>query len=310
MGIEKGHSGGRRLNESNMSSEEKLANALGWFSIGLGVAEVVAPSKVARLIGASDEDRTRNVLRTYGLREIAAGVGILSRPRPAGWLWGRVAGDMLDLAALGSAMKSGDSNRTRLATATAAVVGITALDLICSKQLSRENGATKDSGLVRVRKTIIINRPPQEVYHFWHDFANLPTFMRYLESVQVNGNRSHWKAKGPGGKTMEWDAEIVDDRPGSLIEWRSLEGSDVRNFGSVRFERAPGGRGTLVRLDMQYAPPGGQIAATLAKLVGREPGQEVDHDLRSLKQVLETGEVVHSDASIHAGMHAAQPAAV
>ncbi|MGI9075193.1 MAG: SRPBCC family protein [Bryobacteraceae bacterium] len=132
--------------------------------------------------------------------------------------------------------------------------------------------------------------------------------MKHLESVQVTGeNRSHWKATGPGGKTVEWDAEIVDDQPNARIVWRSLEGSDIDNSGSVQFERAPGGRGTLVRVELQYSPPGGVISATLAKLFGEEPGQQVDDDLRAFKQVLETGEVAKSDASIHRGMHAAQP---
>jgi uncharacterized membrane protein len=313
MAIKNGRSGvghgDSHREASNRGNEERLANALGWFSIGLGVAEVVAPSKVARMIGVNDEHKTRAVLRTYGLREIAAGVGILSQPRPAGWLWGRVAGDMLDLASLSSALKSSDNNRRRVVTATAAVVGITALDVICGQRLSEADGRAEGSR-VRVRRSIIINRPQEEVYQFWHDFSNLAKFMEHLESVQITGDRrSHWKAKGPGGKTIEWDAEIVDDRPNTLIVWRSLEGADVNNSGSVRFERAPGGRGTLVRVDFEYEPPGGIIGAYIAKLFGKEPGQEVDHDLRSLKQILEVGEVVQSDASIYPGMHPAQPPA-
>jgi uncharacterized membrane protein len=309
MDIQNGRSRERqRGSTSQVGNEERLANALGWFSIGLGLAEVAAPGKMAKLIGVSNEDRTHTVLRTYGLREIAAGVGILSNTRPAGWVWGRVAGDMLDLASLASALKSENSQRGRVATATAAVIGITALDLICSQKLSKESGAAGD-GSVRVKKSVVINHSPEEVYQFWHNFENLPRFMKYLESVQMLGNnRSHWKAIGPGGKTFEWDAEMIDDRPNTAIEWRSLEGADIENSGTVRFERAPGGRGTLVRVELKYTPPGGAISAQIAKLFGSEPGQEVEHDLRMLKQILETGEVVQSDASIHPGMHAAQPA--
>jgi uncharacterized membrane protein len=289
-------------------AEENMANALGWFSIGLGLAELVAPSKMARLIGV-DEDKNRTMLRAYGVREIAAGVGILSQPRPAGWLWGRVAGDMLDLASLGSALAAGSSNRARVATATAMVLGITALDLHCSRQLSRDSESDSGSGKVQVKKSLAINKPIEEVYGFWRDFTNFPRFMKYLESVEVNGGRSHWKVLGPGGKTFEWDAEIVEDQPNSVISWRSLEGSDIDNSGSVRFERAPGGRGTIVRVDLRYAPPGGVISASIAKLFGKEPGQEIEYDLRCFKQIMETGEVVQSDASIHPGMHAAQPPA-
>jgi len=298
--------------ESNNGGNERLANALGWLSIGLGLAEVAAPGAVAKLIGVNDEDRTRNVLRGYGLREIAAGIGILSHPQPAGWLWGRVAGDILDLSSLGSALGSSSSNRARVGAATAAVIGVTALDIRCALQLQRgsANGGSYKRGAVRRTKTIIISRSPEEAYKFWHNFANLPTFMRHLESVQMaGGNRSHWKATAPAGKTVEWDAEIVDDQPSSRIAWRSLEGSEIHNSGSVQFERAPGGRGTLVRVELQYAPPGGVIGARVAKLFREEPEQQIEDDLRAFKQVLETGEIAKSDASIHRGMHPAQPPA-
>jgi uncharacterized membrane protein len=302
--------GDQHERDSQNDNAERLANALGWFSIGLGLAELAAPRALAQLIGVKDEDKTRNVLRGYGMREIAAGIGILSRPQPAGWLWGRVAGDLLDLSSLGSALGSSRSNRVRVGAATAAVIGVTALDLRCALQLQRgsTNGGSVKTGDVRVTKTIIVNRSPEEVYRFWRDLANLPTFMKHLESVQVTGdNRSHWKATGPGGKTVKWDAEIVEDQPNTRIAWRSLEGSDIDNSGSVQFERASGGRGTLVRVELRYTPPGGVVSATLAKLFGEEPGQQVDDDLRAFKQVLETGEVVKSDASIHRGMHVAQP---
>src|SRR6202011_4476173 len=161
--------GNWRRRDSQAGNGERLANALGWFSIGLGLAEVATPGKVAELIGVRNQDRTRAVLRAYGLREIAAGIGILSRPQPAGWLWGRVAGDLLDLSSLGSAMTSSRSNRARIGAATAAVIGVTALDVRCALQLQRSsaNGGSGKSGAVRATKTIIINRSPEEVYRFW-----------------------------------------------------------------------------------------------------------------------------------------------
>lgn len=109
---------------------------------------------------------------------------------------------------------------------------------------------------------------------------------------------------------MEWEAEIVDDRPNTSIEWRSVEGSDFENSGIVRFERGPGGRGAIVRVEMNYAPPGGPITAQITKLFASDPGERIADDLRRLKQIMETGEVVQSDASIHPGMHAAQPSTV
>jgi uncharacterized membrane protein len=298
---------------SEVSRNERLANGLGWFSIGLGLAEVLAPGAVAHLIGLDDEDRRRAVLRVYGLREITAGIGILSQERPAGWLWGRVAGDAVDLASLGVSLSAKDADRTRVTAAIAAVVGVTVLDAVCAKGLSecsQEGEKAADTSARQLRKTVIINRPPGDVYGFWRNFSNLPTFMRHLESVETFGDRrSRWRAKGPAGKIVEWQAEIVDDQPEARIAWRSLEGSDVDNAGSVEFKRAPGGRGTLVQVGLEYTPPGGAIGAMAAKLFRAEPGQQIEDALRALKQVMETGEIVHSDASIHPGMHAAQPAA-
>jgi uncharacterized membrane protein len=162
--------------------------------------------------------------------------------------------------------------------------------------------------LTPTTKTIVVNRSPEEVYQFWRSFDQFPRFMRHLKQVSVRKDgSSHWKAYGPGGQLYEWDAEIAQDRPNELIAWRSLPGGDVQNEGSVRFERAPGGRGTLVRVNLRYAPPAGVAGATLAMLFGKEPGQEVQEDLRRFKQVIETGEVVRSDASIHRGGHPARP---
>lgn len=161
---------------------------------------------------------------------------------------------------------------------------------------------------MNLRKSITINRPLQDVYRFWHDVENLTGFMSHLESVRATDPRhAHWKAKAPLGTTIEWDTEVTEDRPGRLIAWRSLPGADVDNAGTVAFTPAPGRRGTEVVVNLAYDPPGGAVATGLAKLLGEAPVQQVQKDLRELKQILETGEVLHSDASIHAGTHAARP---
>jgi uncharacterized membrane protein len=262
------------------------------------------------LIGVSDDGDTRAVLRAVGLREIATGVGILARRRPTGWLWARVGGDVMDLALLGSALKSDHAKQDRVTAAAAAVVGVTALDLLCSAQLSRSAAATRGSmpkdRAMGVKKSITVNRAPEELYRFWHDFENLPRFMDHLASVRVIGEkRPHWVAKAPAGGTVEWDAEIIDDKPNELIAWRSIGGADVDNSGSVRFAPAPGGRGTEVRVEIQYGRPGGVIGATIAKLFGEAPEQQVEEDLRRFKQVMEAGEVVRSEATLQ-GAHIAQ----
>ncbi len=156
--------------------------------------------------------------------------------------------------------------------------------------------------------SITVNRPADDAYRFWRDFENLPRFMFHLESVRVSGERrSHWIARAPLGRTVQWDAEIVEDRPGEVVAWRSAAGATVPNSGSVRFTPAPGGRGTEVRVEIDYSLPGGKLGAAVAKLFGEEPEQQVRDDLRRFKQVLEAGEVTRSEGSPLGTLAAAQP---
>ena len=303
-----------RQGGNGTSRPRAAARGLGWFSIGLGLAEVAMPRRMARIMGVDDGDAHRNLLLVYGLREIATGLAILTNERATAPVWARVGGDVLDLAFLGRAMRDEDSNRGRVAAATAAVLGVTALDLLTGQRLSRDVGSDREIARPRPGKGVTVSEAitvaslPSEVYHFWRDFGNLPRFMEHLEAVDIIDDRhSRWRARAPAGTTVEWGAEIVDDRPNELISWRSVERADVPNRGTVRFRPAPGGRGTEIHVRLQYDPPGRRIGALVAKLFGEEPSQQVKGDLRRLKQVLETGEVVHSDASIHRGMHPAQP---
>ena len=280
------------------ATDERLAQGLGWFSVGLGLAEAVVPGGVARLAGMPS--RRRGLLRAYGARELASGVGILSQRRPTMWLWSRVAGDVLDLATLASAMTSRRSRRGRIVMATAAVAGVTALDVMAARRLSRANGrATTDTpDGVRFRTSITIMRGRDEVYRFWRNFSNLARVMRHIESVQVHGERrSHWIAVSPGGTRLEWDSEVVDDRPGELISWRSVPGGDVDTEGSVRFVSAPGGRGTEVHVDIRYRTSFGLIGSIVGRWFGGAASTFAAEDLRPLKQLMETGEVPTVDGS-------------
>jgi len=283
-----------RRNGSKRSNEEKIARGLGWFSIGLGLAEIAAPRGLAKLIGVRGD--YSGLLRMLGAREITSGIGLLTGRQPnANWLWSRVGGDAIDLALLGAAFKLKRSNRNKLAIATAAVAGVTALDAICSQRLSRRNGA-KGDGAICVTQSVTINRSPEELYRYWRDFQNLPRFMKHIESArETEGAISHWVAKAPAGTMVEWDAKITEDRPNELIAWRSLEGSDVDQVGSVRFERAPGGRGSIVKVGLVYRPPAGVVGATVAKLLGKDPLRQIKDDLRRFKQIMEAGEVITTE---------------
>lgn len=151
--------------------------------------------------------------------------------------------------------------------------------------------ALRGSRGVNVLESVTINRPVAELYRFWRNLENLPWFMRHLESVEkVTDTISHWRAKGPAGLSVEWDAEIYNEEPDKLIAWRSLEGSDVVSAGSVNFDAA-GGRGTRVTVHLQYSPPGGKVGAAVAKWFGRDAETEIREDLRRFKQLVEAGEV-------------------
>jgi uncharacterized membrane protein len=158
---------------------------------------------------------------------------------------------------------------------------------------------TLESGVRRIRRSATVNAPRTQAYEVWRDFAGLPRFMRHLDEVRViDDTRSHWRAKAPGGTTVAWDAEITEDTPGEVIGWRSGAGSQVANAGRVRFRDAPGDRGTEVHVELAYEPPFGPLGATVAKLFGEEPAQQVADDLRRFKQIVETGRVTWSDATI------------
>jgi uncharacterized membrane protein len=149
---------------------------------------------------------------------------------------------------------------------------------------------------LRVEKTVTINRSPAELYQFWHNFENLPSFMKHLQSVQVlDEKRSHWVASAPLGGTVEWDAEVVTDQENHLIAWTSVEGADVDNSGFVRFQPAPEGRGTEVKVVLEYAIPAGKLGAAVAKLFGEEPKQQIGDELRRFKMLMETGEIATTE---------------
>ncbi len=146
--------------------------------------------------------------------------------------------------------------------------------------------------------TTTIRKTPSEIYTFWHQFENLPTFMAHLDDVRSTADgHSHWSATAPFGRTVEWDAETDDDVPDEKISWHSVGQADVPNRGTVFFVPAPDGASTEVHVLMAYDVPGGALGKAVATYFGEEPSQQLDDDLRRLKQVLETGEVVRSDGA-------------
>jgi uncharacterized membrane protein len=269
---------------------------LGLAGVALGLVKLLAPRALSRLAGVGDVAVAPPLVRALGAREVVVGVGLIATRRPAPWLWARVAGDVVELALLGAALRRPRANRRRLAGALGVLGGVAALDAALAVAATRARASRIAEP---VRRSVTIARPRDEVYRFWRDLANVPAFMAEIESVEVlDDRRSRWSARGPEGPVVSWEATVVEDRPDELLRWRSVEGaqSDLRTDGVVRFEDAPGGRGTEVHLELGYGPADA-VAQRAASFVRKAAtAEQVEADLRRCKQLLETGAV--SSASV------------
>jgi uncharacterized membrane protein len=160
------------------------------------------------------------------------------------------------------------------------------------EQIASPVASVAGSEGIKVERSVVIDRPAEELYAFWRDFENLPRFMEHLESVTVlTPLRSRWTARGPAGSRVSWEAEIHNEQPNELIAWRSLPNSDVPNAGSVHFTPTADAGSTVVRVVLSYAPLAGRLGAAVARLLGEEPHIQVQEDLRRFKQVMESGEI-------------------
>ncbi len=177
-------------------------------------------------------------------------------------------------------------------------IGVSTAD--APQTVTRQHGAAavlEASGAQRVERSVtIFGKSPSELFAFWRDFTNLPRVMKHLESVEVQSDtRSRWTAKAPAGRTVSWDAEVYNELPDELIAWRSLDGAMVPNAGSVRFKALSAGRGTEVKVVLEYDAPGGALGTLVAKLFGEEPDVQVREDLRRFKALMEAGEIPVSE---------------
>ncbi|HYG47445.1 MAG TPA: SRPBCC family protein [Allosphingosinicella sp.] len=155
--------------------------------------------------------------------------------------------------------------------------------------LSGRSSGTSRHQTATVEESVIIDRPPREIYDFWRNFENLPRFMDNIESVtRINDVRSHWKIKAPAGTSVEFNSLVTEDIPGRLIAWKSEEGASVPNRGRVEFIETSAGGGTNVRTTISYDPPAGAFGRIVARLFQREPGVQARQDLDRLKQLLES----------------------
>lgn len=140
---------------------------------------------------------------------------------------------------------------------------------------------------VDVRYGLTIDRPRDELYAIWRDFSTLPQFMAHLERVDVlTPTTSHWVTKGPAGFSVEWDAEIVDERPNEWIAWRAIEPAQVPNNGTVMFRDAPGS-GTELFVTLEAQPPAGKLGELVARMFGSSPERQVRTAMERFKEMTE-----------------------
>jgi len=243
-------------------NSESLVSGLGWFSVGLGLAQLAMPDRVAEIAGIEPTPDNVRLMRSFGLRELTSGVGILTQPAPDKWLWSRVAGDVLDLAMLGVALGNDRNHRGRTMGAALAVLGVTGLDILAARQLSRQRAEAVENdeqiGEQTLFRIVTIKAHPANVESDWND-------------------------------------------------WVATQGGEEARRATVTFAPAPGGRGTEVRAELTYTPKAGKLGTVARKLTHKSPGQMLGQDLKRFKMLLETGEIVKSDASTHKHMHPAQP---
>jgi uncharacterized membrane protein len=143
---------------------------------------------------------------------------------------------------------------------------------------------------VKVEHTIAVNVPAEQLYSFWRDVENLPRVMRHIKRIDaLDRRRSHWVAAGPLGMSVEWNAEVFNERENELIAWRSLPGGDIETAGSVHFQPQGEGRGTAVNVSMKYNPPGGKFGDAVASLLGSGLARQIKDDLYRFKSAMEAG---------------------
>lgn len=282
--------------------------ARAWLSLGIGAASLLGSAGATRLIGARPTTANRLAFAAMGVCDIAYGLSLLGGGTPKRWAWLRVAADVANLSVLGTRFAPQQLRGPAFGSLLAAGAGLALIDTLAAAGTSNGRGEHTQHS-VYVNATTTIRRSPEEVYRFWRDFSNMPRFMAHVESVTELHGYTTWKARASLGPAISWDAQITSDRPGEEIRWRSVDDSPLANHGGVYFRRAPGGRGTEVHVHLGFEPPLGAVGEGIAKLFQALPREQMSADLRRLKQLLEVGEIVRSDASVHKGMHPAQPAA-
>lgn len=201
-------------------------------------------------------------------------------------------------AALGGALMLKSLTRRSLTQATLATAllyrGITGHSFLYQMLdiSTAPGGRQREAGAPEIKSAITIEKPADELYRLWRDPHNLSRILGdFAEVSQGSDNRMHWRVQSPFMRTLEWDTEIVEERPGEIIRWQSLPGAQLPNEGSVSFRRAPEDWGTEVALSVRLNPPGGKLGKVAAKRLHTVPFLFAEKILRRFKSLADTGEI-------------------
>ena len=290
------------------------ARRLGQFSLGLGLAEAVAPRALARALGV--RERPLLTRTAYGLREIAVGVGLLTTGAPS-WVWARVAGDVFDLATLAAALGAPKAKRGRIVLAAAGVAAVTALDVRTALALGRrpglEDGASSwkgatapgvPAGARRIVGSVRVERPPDEVYRAWRDPLTVARMVEpYLEVDAQSPDLARLRVRGPAGAVARWSWDVPEERAptgaaAGFMRFRTLEGATVRSDGTARLRPADGGRATDLEVEARFETPLGAAADAVWTLAGRVPQAALEDVLERFKRLVESGEAPTSSGAV------------
>jgi uncharacterized membrane protein len=245
-----------------------------------GVRRVRRDTSIAAHRNVSDPERWASVIGGAALAIYG-----LDRRDLAGGLLAVIGAELIRRGATGHCLVYDALN---VSTATDATARGPHRDLPASPAAT-----VRASRAVKVEHSVTVKAPASELYAFWRDPANLPRVLEFVESVEMlSDTTARWRVRGPAGKSIEWDAEIINEIPNELLAWKSVGDADVPNAGSLHFRPAPNGRGTEVKIVFEYEPPAGHLGAWLAKLVKEDPSAQVRDALRRFKQLVETGEIV------------------
>ncbi len=266
-----------------------LARGLGWFSLGLGLFEVIAPRRLADFFSLEDQE---GLIRTYGVREILNGCGVWAAKNPTPWVWGRVGGDLLDLATLATGLSDDNPERGRVLFGLAGLTGVTLVDLVVAERLRRTKAAGAEEQHEVVR-SLTVHGSPEELLARWRDAETLSQVMAHFAEVHGAGpDEQHWQLRLPATQGLAWTARNLPRQDEGVLGWQSLPGATLPNEGSVSFRPSTGAdRGTVATLRFRFDPPGGAFGDSLTALLGAAPGLIASQALRRFKSLVETGEI-------------------